>query len=848
MGIRFRDELYFDVYKSDKSALLDFLDNASYDELLEINLEEDSFKHIFHVEGKYVVASTEVSTFSDLVKYAARNVVHREDRDFYLSLFDINTLAERLKNNKIPNFLSGIFRYKLQNGKYRYVEQILVGGEEHGFAKNIYRLYVLDVDSLISRQIGSFDSKLVEIEEERNELTGLLSGKAFITAANKLLKEGKEKWCFVSIDIEHFRFFSQWYGEGNADNLIKKIGAILLEKVDGVKGVSGYFGYDDFVFLAPFDMNLIASIYDAIRNEIISFDLSSGFMPAFGVVEMEEGMVVSDAFERANVACETAKGDIRNRIVVYNQSIRFKEEQEYHILSEFMEGLNNKEITFYLQPQCRISSKKVVGAEALSRWIKKDGRIIPPDSFVPILEKFGFIIDLDKYIWDRVCAWLRSWIDGGHQAVPISINVSRMDIFSIDVHQYLVKLTEKYHLPHTLIKVEITESAYIETSDVISSLVDRLRKDKFLVLMDDFGSGYSSLNMLRTISVDAIKLDTNFLNFDKSNEKGVHILESVVNMAKQLALPIIVEGVEKEKQSKFLEDIGCRYMQGFYFYRPMPVEQFEELIKDGENIDNRGFVAKLNNQFRIREFLDKNVYSDSMLNNILGPVAIYSWHGERVDIVRFNEQFYQAVNVPDFHDRLEGIEQFLPDEDKPKIYQALQKAIDDKLSGSTEILRFAMINGNYSFFSIHFYYLGKKEDGERFYGSATNVTELMEYAEERRLIANYSNETFIFVRRVYDKWVYSVVSHYLENTFGLTSKELEEEMNSGKFFQRATDMNAAKKMMEHANKLAASKADFAEEIWLRDKNNVPRLVRLSLSYVKDKTVNIVYLLRSSIVK
>ena len=192
--------------------------------------------------------------------------------------------------------------------------------------------------------------------------------------------------------------------------------------------------------------------------------------------------------------------------------------------------------------------------------------MVSPGVFVPVLEKNGFIASLDRYVWKNVCQWLRSWLDKGHQPVPISINVSRIDIFSMDVPAYLTELLQTYDLPAKLLKVEITESAYAESNDKIIRTVKQLRDAELLVMMDDFGSGYSSLNMLKSIAVDVLKLDMRFLDIDEEEEsKGVGILESVVNMARQMRMPIIVEGVETQKQESYLLKLGCRYSQGFYY-------------------------------------------------------------------------------------------------------------------------------------------------------------------------------------------------------------------------------------------------------------------------------------------
>ena len=306
-----------------------------------------------------------------------------------------------------------------------------------------------------------------------------------------------------------------------------------------------------------------------------------------------------------------------------------------NILSDFFKAIKENEFVFYLQPQCRSSNGKIVGAEALARWKKRDGTLVPPDSFIPVLEKHGLITDLDMYIWEEVCKWIGKCIENGLTPVPISVNVSAIDILHSDITSIFDGLTRKYDISRDLIKIEITESAYMSNTEYINSVVQGLRQKGFLVMMDDFGSGYSSLNMLKSLSLDIVKLDAQFLRTENSDKtKSMHILESVASMTKTLELPIVVEGVESREQKDYLQNIGCSYMQGYYFYKPMPVADFEKLLSATDQIDSSGIRLKTNKQFRLQELLGEAIYSDNMLNNILGPCAFYLLHDDgQVDIV-----------------------------------------------------------------------------------------------------------------------------------------------------------------------------------------------------------------------
>ena len=843
-----RIDVYELVYNTDKHSLINFLNSSSADEIVEVDIANDTFKQFYHVQGKYFVPNVGIS-YKELVDFTARHIVHPNDVGPYLALMKIDGFFERLANAKIPNFALAHFRYKLQDGEYRYVEQCVIAGEENGIPPGMFRMYVFDIHNLMTRRIGIVSDESNVISVGRDQVTGLLTSKDFFAEAEKIVRNNRDKeWCVLLIDIEHFKFFDEWFGREKGDYLLAKIGTELSENEKAMGGIAGYFGADDFALLAELDKDKISALYEKVREHIASFGLTTGFLPAIGVASLDKDMVLVDAFDRASIAASKAKGDIKNRIVYFNSDMQFLAEHEYRILTEFMTALQNDEITFYLQPQCHAKSGRIVGLEALARWIKKDGTFVSPAEFIPVLEKYNFITDLDQYIWDKVFASLRGWLDRGHRAVPVSLNVSRVDIFNFDIAKYINDLADKYHIPHYLVKVEITESAYAETTSIVDKLVQDLKVLGFSVLMDDFGSGYSSLNMLSSIKLDAIKLDADFLKLKGSDyQRGIRIVESVVNMTKTMGLPIIVEGVETKEQANFLIELGCRYIQGFYYYRPMPAHEIEEIMMDESKIDDRGFIVKANQQFRIREFLDKNIYSDSMLNNILGAVAFYSWDGEHVDIVRFNQQFYQAVDVPDFATRLENIEQFVPEVDRPAFFNALKEAMNNRLVGSVCSTRFYRSDGVLMNFKLHFYYLGTKEGEELFYGSAANDSELADLKETKELIANNSIDNMIFISIVGGKFKFNVVSHGLSDIFGITPKDLERELNESTFFKRVSQ---GKVKVEELDNLvltnANKKKDFEKTIEVYDKDNRKIKLRLNFICVIEQTSNIYYMLRCDV--
>lgn len=425
-----RDAFYrlFFSKESKDFSLSDFLNDSSCDEIVDIDLSKDSFRQVFHKEGKYFVPVVQAS-FKELYEFTYQFIVHPDDRSVFADLMDPEHMFEKLKASNFPNFRYAQFRYKLQNGDYRYVEQCLVAGKENGIPDHIIRMYVFDIQNRKDREAGQIVNDKNVIVNDRDTITGLLVSRSFFEKAKELLTERKgTKWCIVSIDIEKFKLYNEWFGRAAGDFLLARIGAILASKDHVLDSISGYFGHDNYSIIMPYVESNIESLYKEIKSMISATGHSFGFLPAFGVSIIDGVDDLFNAFDRSNIATSKAKSDIRKRIYLYGPELQSSIEYEKRILAEFMEALHKDELTFYLQPQCRISSKRIVGVEALARWIKPNGEIISPAIFVPILEKYGFIIDLDQYLWEKICAWIKNLIDKGIKPVPVSINVSRADI------------------------------------------------------------------------------------------------------------------------------------------------------------------------------------------------------------------------------------------------------------------------------------------------------------------------------------------------------------------------------------------------------------------------------------
>ncbi|MBO5336624.1 MAG: EAL domain-containing protein [Lachnospiraceae bacterium] len=566
---------------------------------------------------------------------------------------------------------------------------------------------------------------------EYSPLTGLYFTKAFYKKVEEFLKHAEQTmYCVVAIDIEHFRLFNKIHGREQGDKLLVEIADTIDEFRRKNGGIVGYVGGDNFGVLMPYGEEVIAELCDAVTAVIRRWSSTMGFLPAFGIYPIDDVTVpAATMYDRATLAVSHVIGNYLQRSCVYTSDMEEKVEEEIKLLSEIQAGLQKEEFTFFIQPQCDIATGKIVGGESLVRWKHSTKGMISPGVFIPVLERNGFIADLDRYVWRKVCQWLRSLLDRGYKPVPISINVSRIDIFSMNVPAFLNELVETYNIPAKLLKVEVTESAYAESNDKIINAVKELRESEFLVMMDDFGSGYSSLNMLKEVSVDVLKMDMRFLDITESEEeKGIGILESVVNMAKQMRMPIIAEGVETQKQEDMLLKMGCRYSQGYYYYRPMPMEDFEKLISDERNLDLDGLWCRQNESIRLREFLDTNLFTDAMVNNILGAAAFYDMYENQIEITRVNEQYYRLAGVSSETDAVASKKfwNHVRDDDRQLLVSMFAQAYSRPTNGADGYLHFVREDGKVLWVYMRVFFLRERDGHQIFYGSLLDMTSQLE--------------------------------------------------------------------------------------------------------------------------
>ncbi|MDD3339049.1 MAG: EAL domain-containing protein [Lachnospiraceae bacterium] len=414
---------------------------------------------------------------------------------------------------------------------------------------------------------------------ERDELTGLYNKHFFIEKVEELLRQNEDKkYDLLCFDVERFKLINDIYGTTKGDEVLCQL-ADLLQSVSRDINICGRFSADKFYTILPHKESYTEDQFQYLLKRINQLSIDMDIHIHCGVyVITDTSIPVSTMCDRVELAADKNKGNYSTFFTYYDESIRKALLEEQFIISSMQTALEEHQFQVYYQPKYDLTTEMVAGAEALVRWIHPQRGFLSPGSFVPLFERNGFITQLDQYVWERVCRDVRNWMDAGYPPVAVSVNVSRADLYNPKLTHIFLGLIAKYRIPIQYLHLEITESAYTDNPEQIIEVVNKLRKLGFVIEMDDFGSGYSSLNMLAEMPVDVLKLDMKFIQNESQNVSGKGILSFVISLAKWLDLAVIAEGVETSEQIASLRSMDCNYVQGFYYAKPMERAAFEDLL------------------------------------------------------------------------------------------------------------------------------------------------------------------------------------------------------------------------------------------------------------------------------
>lgn len=434
------------------------------------------------------------------------------------------------------------------------------------------------IKSVIARSnLFKMDDNKYELKYD--SLTGLYNRHTMYLSTRKMLDDNKNvNFCVIILDINKFSLYNSTLGEREGDRLLCFIADAIEDIFEQYELCTyGRVGGDVYCICEPYDDEIVRHQIGEIKKRAREFRDDYLVEIAAGVYIVEDSTVSIEAmFTRARMAAHKNKSDYLSDAKVYDENMEKKASSEQIVINEMQRALSEQQFIIYLQPKCSLKTGEAFGAEALVRWKHPERGILSPGLFIPVFEKNGFITKIDYFMWDSVCKLIRRWIDDGIEPMPVSVNMSRVSMYNPGVSELLEGLVNKYNISPSLVNIEITESAYMDNPNLMKDTLVKLKKAGFTVMMDDFGSGYSSLNTLKDFDVDVIKIDMKFLPKNDNRKKGEKILSSVVEMVEGLEMDSIIEGVETKEQKEYLEGIGCDYGQGYYFSKPIPVEDYEK--------------------------------------------------------------------------------------------------------------------------------------------------------------------------------------------------------------------------------------------------------------------------------
>ena len=416
---------------------------------------------------------------------------------------------------------------------------------------------------------------------ETDELTGLLNKEGFYRRGSEFLEEHSEADArILYINIENFKLVNDLFGEDAGDEFLKFIGRELEKNFGRIDIISCRYEADHFVILTLESEGRIQAQMNRLCDRIRDYYLKTTVEISAGIYEIRDrSKSLRIMCDRAHLAAESIKKNHMAQIAVYDDTHRKKLIQEQMIINELGDALKEKQFKAFFQPKYDMRTDRIIGAEALVRWEHPEKGLLSPGIFIPVLEKNGYIAKVDLYIYEETCIFLKKCMDEGIPLYPVSVNLSRVGFYNPKLFQTLCEIAERYHIPKKYLELEITETAYATDSEMIFSVVEKLRQGGFRVLMDDFGSGYSSLNMLKEAPIDEIKLDMRFLSAADPYERAEEILHMIITMGNHMKLSIIAEGVETEQQKAMLQGYGCNKAQGYFYARPMREEEYTELLR-----------------------------------------------------------------------------------------------------------------------------------------------------------------------------------------------------------------------------------------------------------------------------
>ena len=445
------------------------------------------------------------------------------------------------------------------------------------------------IQARVRRIIELSEGRQLISAAEHDRLTMLYSRNFFFEYANRLYQYHPELHLdAIVMNIEQFHSINDLHGREFGDDVLRIISNEIRGFLAETKGIASRFEADrfDIYCLAQPDYGVLLKRF---QDKVNSISSNVNIHIRMGVNPWSEGVVPVLMFDRARAACNMVRGDFQNPLKIYNEDMHMRELRDQRLLNELRNAADEGQLIVYYQPKYDIQTEppRLASAEALIRWRHPELGMISPGDFIPLLEGNGLISIVDSFVWKEAARQVSEWKEKYDFTVPVSVNVSRSDVFDPTLIDRLIELIAENGISYKELKLEVTESAYTDNARKVLDVIANLRKTGFEIEMDDFGSGYSSLNMLSDMPVDVLKMDMKFIRNIEKNETDRRLVALILDIARYLKVKVIAEGVETEGQLEILKNGGCDIVQGYYFSRPLPPEEFEQLILKEISIERK---------------------------------------------------------------------------------------------------------------------------------------------------------------------------------------------------------------------------------------------------------------------
>ena len=562
-------------------------------------------------------------------------------------------------------------------------------------------------------------------ELERDELTGLFTRKAFLRKAELMLSQNRDKkFCIIAFDFDNFKSSNSLYGVDKCNEFLAYTAKHMMSVMP--HGIAGRYGGDQYIIFFEYKepQPNLGRVTERSREILLSAPIPHQIvkMGVYAPVDFNLPLVI--CCDRAFLAIREIKGKYGKDIAFFETNLQNQLLGEQRIIETMERALEEEQFQVYYQPKHDTITGSIAGAEALVRWNHPEYGFMSPNQFIPLFERNGFITKLDSFMLDKVCRDIKHWQESGFPLVPISVNVSRRDFMEKDCIENQYKIIDGHGIDHSLLHMEVTESLYSENTDLIISQVKRTQNLGFMIEMDDFGAGYSSLGLLSTFPLDVLKLDISFVQNIRMNEI---VIENIVKMAHRMGLVTIAEGVETAEQLKILKSLGCDLIQGYYYSKPLPIKEFEAYLRAASSIsDGKSHVTQNLNG-------EPGYLTESMLiaaNEVAEgiPGGFFSYHADgNLEIISFNYELlkmFECNTAEEFREHVgNSFKGIVAPEDFEHVQQSIMRQININNDLDYVEYRIRTKTGKTRYVKDYGRFVRTKSYGDIFYVFLNDVTE-----------------------------------------------------------------------------------------------------------------------------